>query len=380
MDTTMKQWARAAFLRMVQDQNVGALKALPASDKIAVNMVTKKTGQTPLLIAIEKKNVDLVRLLLERYRVVVNQTCRSERQAPLIAAIGTGSVEIVRLLLQHGADANIMPSESYLGGLTPLTLLFSFGPSQLHLTREQALTVAELLLTNGANPNLAKRDGYAPIHFSCGNVDRLELLHKYGADLNLLNPAKDYTALLLSITDSAPGATLWLLKNGAAPSCNIVDIHGHCPLSEAIHYWKPDTSVDVLELLWSETTSPVAMWSVLQRTIEDLNESAFFRAFETVGFVDISRLYWVLSYHVEKLHSDDDDDSDSDTDTDTHDILRSISTIWRRVFELAIPHDFEEVLEFTGECDHLNASWMHNTMLDAAFHRRKYALGARTLS
>lgn len=107
---------------------------------------------------------------------------------PLISAISEKNLELVRFLLEHDADPNFAP---YIGG-APITTVAN--------TNED-LKIFELLLDYGANPNSKDQLGN-PIVFKA-NLEQLDLLIKYGADLTIPNREKK---LLFEVIKSRSGS------------------------------------------------------------------------------------------------------------------------------------------------------------------------------
>lgn len=88
----------------------------------------------------------------------------------LTTAAATGNTEAVQLLLRSGAHVN---------GLN------KFGYSALQVMMMGSLSVAQLLLTSGADPNVRDRDtGDTPLHDAArtGFVDTVRLLVQFQAD------------------------------------------------------------------------------------------------------------------------------------------------------------------------------------------------------
>lgn len=113
--------------------------------------------------------------------------------------------EIVKLLLEHGANPN------QVGYCAELPLETAF------LTPK----VVALLLEYGANPNQANGLGYVPLHRIIYEdaeiaIPVIELLLKYGADINAIKPFDRSTPLLAAVIEgSANKIIVHLLKNGA---------------------------------------------------------------------------------------------------------------------------------------------------------------------
>ncbi|XP_046643226.1 serine/threonine-protein phosphatase 6 regulatory ankyrin repeat subunit A-like [Daphnia pulicaria] len=135
-------------------------------------------GETLLLVAILGNNVNAVRRLLERG---ADPTIRDEESYTLIheAVFNHTDSGIINLLLESGkVDIN---------ETDPI-----YGVTALHMAvRDSNTATAGFLLSKGANPNIANKYGYTPLHYaaSCAkDMDIVELLlnHK-DVDVNLMN-------------------------------------------------------------------------------------------------------------------------------------------------------------------------------------------------
>jgi len=112
-----------------------------------VNAVTnigqdRELGNTPLAMA---KNVETATFLVKNGASLQP----TDGDAPLLYAVKSGNVELVKLLLEMGSDPNVIG-----GGRKFNALCYAIATKDL-----AHLTIAELLIKNGANVNATVRDG-----------------------------------------------------------------------------------------------------------------------------------------------------------------------------------------------------------------------------
>jgi len=169
----------------------------------------------PIQAACIGLHYDAVKLLLE-YNADVNVRGRTDHTALHCALIsvhnGDKRRDLVQLLLDAGADVNAASEE----GETPFYIACSKGLESVAkemlecgakvdvnsikklplvaACRHEHMSVVQLLLTNGANPNVQEEGHYCSV-FSLplwiaaerDNIDLLELLLKHGADVNIID-------------------------------------------------------------------------------------------------------------------------------------------------------------------------------------------------
>lgn len=89
-------------------------------------------------------------------------------------AITEDDTEKILSLMQKGRNINKISGVGY---FTPLMFALEY----------EKLEIAELLLKNGANPNIRTRDGSTLLHSATHNesLEKVKLLVKYGADMNM---------------------------------------------------------------------------------------------------------------------------------------------------------------------------------------------------
>ncbi|HVX40259.1 MAG TPA: ankyrin repeat domain-containing protein [Gemmatimonadaceae bacterium] len=142
------------------------------------------------------------------------------------AAATDGVAAIARMLIVLGADPNLRFPWLHHGVHRPVL----WGA----VVTTRSLALAKVLLDAGANPN----DGVTlPLAAGAGNVEALDLLHAYGADVN--HPwATDGGAPLYEILHwaSTTVGAVWLLEHGADPD-PVFPPNGESPLHVVAASW-----------------------------------------------------------------------------------------------------------------------------------------------
>ncbi|CAB0038856.1 unnamed protein product [Trichogramma brassicae] len=138
-------------------------------------------------------------------------------------ACKNGYYDVVEKFLELGQDPDCL-------------LQKSVDPPLLVALYHKHLSVAELLLKNGANPNLANKNGYTPLHVILSRFfadDLAELFFKMCDDRNLplqvdARNKSGNTPLHLAVCNTNDNAVKLLLERGANP--NLADEDGLTPL------------------------------------------------------------------------------------------------------------------------------------------------------
>mmetsp|Transcript_43015 Transcript_43015/g.71490 ORF Transcript_43015/g.71490 Transcript_43015/m.71490 type:complete len:371 (+) Transcript_43015:164-1276(+) len=166
----------------------------------SLNLQSKPTGWTALLLACSEGHVDVVNLLIEA-GVGINIPKANGATALYVAAYH-GHLEITQLLLQHGA----MCDQPKFNGATPLYVACQNGHS----------LVVAALLDHGASANRAGTGGATPLTVSCqeGQTAIVARLLGAKADANQVG-AGGVSPLFLSSAQGHHAIASLLLENRA---------------------------------------------------------------------------------------------------------------------------------------------------------------------
>jgi len=200
------------------------------SDSFMKKAKTKfcKDMQDEVVLAAMEGMVNKLRAVISTFMVDVNFITEidgtedpSQGASPLILAAERGHKDVVQLLLTSGADPNLADED----GFTPL----------LDAVDDGHFEVAKLLLDYGADPNIANKvDGYVPLMYASGSghEDIVQLLLDRGSDPNVADTMDGSTALQLAVIQCRKHIAQLLLDRGADP--DIPDDHGSTPLHWAV--------------------------------------------------------------------------------------------------------------------------------------------------
>ncbi len=125
------------------------LRAMQKSQESQKASINQKM-QDKLVAAVEKNDIQEVGRLLRWPQVEVN-TPDSNSDRPLEVAVRTRNAQMVQLLLKNGANPNLGMSSGMTPGKTPLMYAVSLGDAD----------IVELLLTYGADPEATFNDNRA---------------------------------------------------------------------------------------------------------------------------------------------------------------------------------------------------------------------------
>lgn len=154
----------------------------------------------------------------------------SDPRSSLQLAAMDGDVEIVQMLLKAGSKVDFCPGKDR---ESPLYIASFLGHPK----------VVEILLTHGANPNLANVDGETPLHAAAfqGNPEIIRMLIVAGAKVNPFGASESplHSVISHNSGDHAYTAAVALLDAGA--DINAVDTLGRSVLYVSI--WENESKV-----------------------------------------------------------------------------------------------------------------------------------------
>ncbi|SPR08170.1 ankyrin repeat-containing protein 13 [Orientia tsutsugamushi] len=181
-----------------------------------VNFQQDVDFKTSLHTSVEHKQEEITKLLLERNANVTLQD--KDGNTPLHFAARNHDFKMTEILLSHGnaivdMQNNKEQTSLHLASTRPHTYQ---GASAL-LSKE-SLSIAQALLTHGANVNLEDEDGNTALHYATNHFHHkeiTEILLNHGANVNAQNNVGD-TALHRAAKSGLGPTVLCLLKSGAS--------------------------------------------------------------------------------------------------------------------------------------------------------------------
>jgi ankyrin repeat protein len=229
-----------------QDGHAGVVSVLLETAGVDMNLAALMTTDgefagityTPSFIAAWNNRLDVVTLLIAA-RSDVSMAC-VDGYTPLHIAAHKGYTGVVSVLLETaGVDMNAALTDGRDAGVTPLFLA----------AEDNRLDVLKLLIAAGADVNMARADGYTPLHMAAQNGHAgvvSALLEAAGVDLNKA-PADGATAgvtpLYIAPLLNQLDFVKMLITAGAGVDMACAD--GDAPLHVAAHQ-EHDDVVDLL--------------------------------------------------------------------------------------------------------------------------------------
>ena len=195
---------------------------------------TNKEELTALMGAAVKGHYQLVHTLIGLGAEV--NAKNNDAETALSMAVKYGQYKAAKVLLKGGANPNLpnsLPANVSNSGYTPLMYTATYG-----VTREAVdwAAMAQLLLANGANPELSSRHGDAALNLARNkhNAAVVSVLKKAGAKDYKIYAGLNYDETLLKAAKLGDYIKVkQVLDNGANP--NFSDKNGVTPLLAAAH-------------------------------------------------------------------------------------------------------------------------------------------------
>ncbi|MDB6109950.1 MAG: Ankyrin repeat-like protein [Pedosphaera sp.] len=210
----------------VEDQEIKRIQALIKESPDLINANTDGLG-TPLNKAVNNGQLAVVKFLLEN-KANIESKEQGSGKTPLLAAADRGKLELVELLLSCGAEVNAVcrPTQGYAPG--------DEGVTALHLAVKHGYkSVAEMLLSHGANPSAQNSVGKTPLYLAAesGYKSVAELLLSHGAEVNV--KASDGTTPLHAAVQAANQSIIELLLAKNADVNTETTMYAMTPLHSA---------------------------------------------------------------------------------------------------------------------------------------------------
>jgi ankyrin repeat protein len=166
-----------------------------------------KGAELNIFEAAASGQLDRIRMLTEEDSGLVD-SYSSDGFTPLGLAAFFGRKDVLDFLLAHGANPNAASKNQM--RVLPLHSAVA------HRQPEVALTMAESLLLNGAEVNVAQDGGWTPLHQAAahGQMEIMKLLFAHGADVNAKSE-DGTTPLQMAQNKDYPEATEMLRQHGA---------------------------------------------------------------------------------------------------------------------------------------------------------------------
>jgi len=214
---------------------------------------------TQLVNACKQADIEQLKQLLAEHGKDINQPCPSEKCTCLHMAVISGSDPIADLLLEHGADPTVQADDEM--GITPMHMAAMFGrltfiqkclklfPRSVNTVDKTNATpimsaalynqykALELLLDNGANPNIKEHNKFRNVlhvaltgdNEGCYN-EIAKLILSRGCDVNAQD-ASGFTALHMAVNMGDESLCSLFLNYGADPK--VTTNHGANAISLA---------------------------------------------------------------------------------------------------------------------------------------------------
>lgn len=241
INETSNYWGAPPAVIVVWKNRVSTMEFLLNSEPKPDLLVKDADDDTPITTAAQKGNPKMIQLLLQN-GASAKTTIDMER-GPVQIAVQWRKHKAIDLLIKAGADFDI--------GETGDSPAFYFRPPLIIAGDDGLTECARVLLSHGANPNVACETGtalYKAVLEEHVSVTRLLLEHKVKPDMDVI-PVGQYKLLMRAVIDGIPGIVTMLIEHGAKID-DIDENAGLCktPLSRACF----EGNLDIVKLLLSK--------------------------------------------------------------------------------------------------------------------------------
>lgn len=241
----------------------------PTLEKPTVNQNVNNTWTSDSL---DSGEIDMVkqRVLADR-QYVHERDCHGD--TPLMTVIGYENLPLVELLLENGADPNVPADDGY------SCLLFAIDSDS-----PESIAITDILVRSGADIHETGTNGWTPLHMAAarGYVEKAQLLIRAGARVNQrkrIDAAE--TPLMEAAFSGQPGTVRLLLKHGADPTMRDM-INERTPLEiaqsaiagtdpEVYEYLKAENIQIDADEMFAEMDLPPEQLAIMKQTIGTLD-------------------------------------------------------------------------------------------------------------
>jgi ankyrin repeat protein len=204
------------IFQAIDVEDLDRVNQLLLRDATMVNSIDPETDRTPLTIAARNNDVD-IGLVLVNHGANVNKVDGND-STPLMMAASAGMTEFVTFLLeQEDIKVNLQGKD----GMTAL----------LSAVLSRAVSIVDMLLESGADPNVSMNNGGTPLIYSIYSPAIVKLLLNKNADVNAQDKVGE-NALRRSVGLTLP-ETFQLLLNNPNINVDITNNTGDTPLMTA---------------------------------------------------------------------------------------------------------------------------------------------------
>ena len=157
-----KGYKKIPILRAILFKDYDEALKLISADQTLVNMIHKKSGDSPLIVASRLMNKEIVKLLLENGANIEHKNLDGKQA--IHEAASCGSQDILEQLISRKADVDALKRADW----TPLMFACVNGH----------LKCAAVLVEYGASCGRMNKDGWTPFHLACreGHLDIVKYL------------------------------------------------------------------------------------------------------------------------------------------------------------------------------------------------------------
>lgn len=158
------RYSTIPVFKFIMSNNLSALKELVNQNKLLVNYVHKKSGDSPIILAARLKCFDILKFLIEKQADIEHRNHDLKRA--LHESCYSGCCLCTDYLIRKGAEIDPLKR----GDWTPLMLASAQGH----------VDIVQLLVSHGADIRRINKDGWTSFHLCCREGDVIILEYYLG--------------------------------------------------------------------------------------------------------------------------------------------------------------------------------------------------------